>query len=155
MTNNVDELDDLLQRGYRYALSLTHDNEAAQDILQSACLNICRRGGPWYIGYLITTIRHSHIDTLRQTQKLNVYPIDDMDLIGDIDIALTSIDPQLEAALGYLREDERELLYLSVVEGYPARELAELTERPRGTILSLIHRAKQKLRLLLTQDIPK
>ncbi|MEM7033934.1 MAG: RNA polymerase sigma factor [Chloroflexota bacterium] len=151
----VDGLDDLLQRGYRYALSLTHDDDAAQDILQNACLNISRRGGPWEIRYLIVTIRHCHIDSVRRSQKFDLQPIDDMDLIGDLDIALTSIDPQLEAALAHLREDERELLYLSVVEGYPAGELAKITERPRGTILSRIHRAKQKLRLFLTQDMPE
>lgn len=155
MTHNANELDDLLQRGYRYALSLAHDHEMAQDILQTACLKISRRGGPWHIGYLTTTIRNSYIDDFRRSQKLSIDPVDDMDLIADIDIPLTTFDPQLEAALAQLRDHERELLYLSVVEGYPARELAELTEQPRGTILSLLHRAKRKLRVLLTQDIPE
>ncbi len=155
MTLQNDWLDEMLQRGYRYALALTHDAEMAQDILQEACLKISRRGGPWLIGYLLTTIRNSHIDHLRRARKLQFDPIDDMDLIDDIDIELTSFDPQLEAALAHLREDERELLYLSIVEGYSTSELADLAERPRGTILSTLHRAKQKLRKLLTQTIPE
>jgi RNA polymerase sigma-70 factor (ECF subfamily) len=43
-------------------------------------------------------------------------------------------------------------LYLAVVEGYTAEEIAELTSRPRGTILSLLHRTKAKLCDLLGRD---
>ena len=44
-----------------------------------------------------------------------------------------------------LREDE----VLAIVEGYTAHEIADMTQRPRGTILSLLHRTKEKLRNLL------
>ena len=37
-------------------------------------------------------------------------------------------------------------IVLSVVEGYTAREIAELLGVPRGTVLSLMHRARGKLR---------
>jgi DNA-directed RNA polymerase specialized sigma24 family protein len=35
------------------------------------------------------------------------------------------------------------------VEGYSAREIGELVGRPRGTILSMAHRARQRMRELL------
>lgn len=143
-------LDDLLHRGYRYALSLTHNSETAQDLLQDACLRISRRGGPWSIRYLITTIRNRHIDLQRRSSKLDFTSLDEFDLIGDVDVTMRSFDPQLERALAQLNEDERELLYLSVMEGYSASELAKLTKRPRGTILSSLHRSKKKLQKLLT-----
>lgn len=152
MTNRPDNLDDLLDRGYRYALSLTHNNEAAQDLLQDACLRISRRGGPWNIRYLITTIRNRHIDDHRRASRLDFTELNDSSLIGDIDVNFTSFDPQLEMALAELRDDERELLYLSVMEGYSAREIAKLTNRPRGTVLSLIHRAKKKLERYLSES---
>ncbi len=155
MTTSTDGLDDILHRGYRYAFSLTHDDEMAQDILQEACLKISRRGGPWQIPYLVTTIRNTYFDSLRRSRKIKFEPLDDLDFMGDIDITLTSFDPQLETALGQLRADARELLYLSVVEGYSANELAELTQRPRSTILSILYRTKQKLRIFLAQDMPE
>ena len=58
-------------------------------------------------------------------------------------------EPELEGALTRLRAPEREALFLNVVEGYTAREIAALTNQPRGTVLSLIHRAKQQLRQAL------
>jgi len=59
-------------------------------------------------------------------------------------------DRQLQSALATLRVREREALFLSVIEGYTAQEIAELTLSSRGTILSLIHRARQKLNQRLT-----
>ncbi len=150
MDNSQLNLDDILQNGYRYSLALTHDTQLAQDLLQTACLKISKKGGPWEIRYLVTTIRNAHIDNLRRSRKLDFYPINDEDMVGDVDMMLSSFDPQLESALAELQEDVRELLYLSVVEDYSASELAELTQRPRGTILSILHRTKRSLRAILS-----
>jgi RNA polymerase sigma-70 factor (ECF subfamily) len=60
-------------------------------------------------------------------------------------------DDDLHQALGRLKRSERELLYLAIVESYTATEIAEITGRPRGTVLSTLHRSKQKLRDLLTR----
>lgn len=38
------------------------------------------------------------------------------------------------------------VLLLSAVEGYTAREIGEMLDLPRGTVLSLMHRARTKLR---------
>lgn len=154
MKEAPNSLDEKLQNGYRYALALTHDSQMAQDLLQTACLKISKRGGPWEMPYIVTTIRNSYIDNLRRSRKLDFYPIDEEDLVGDVDMMLSSFDPDLESALAQLQEDVRELLYLSVVEEYSASELADLTQRPRGTILSILHRTKRTLRGLLSQQQP-
>lgn len=99
---------------------------------------------------MITTIRNRHIDIHRRSQKFDFAPLDDFDLIGEIDVTMSSFDPALERALAQLNDDERELLYLSVMEGYSTGEIAKLTKRPRGTILSMLHRSKKKLQKLLT-----
>lgn len=38
------DLDVLLQRGYRYALSLTHDKALAEDLLQDAWVSLLQAG---------------------------------------------------------------------------------------------------------------
>ncbi len=53
---------------------------------------------------------------------------------------------ELESALGRLKPEERAALYLAAVEDYTTRQIAELFGRPRGTVLSMIHRARHKLR---------
>lgn len=153
MTNYVNNLDELLNRGYRYALSLTRNSDVAQDILQDACLRLSRRGGPWNIRYLNTTIRNRYIDQQRRAAKLDFGPLNETDLVDELDLSILLVDPQLEAALDLLRSEEREILYLSVIEGYSASEIAKLTKRPRGTILSSLHRTKKKLAKLLNECV--
>jgi RNA polymerase sigma-70 factor (ECF subfamily) len=51
----------------------------------------------------------------------------------------------IDALLSELRPEEREALFLHGVEGYTASEISRLTGQPRGTVLSLLHRARQRL----------
>jgi len=48
--------------------------------------------------------------------------------------------------LAHLRPEEREALYLNTVEGYTAVEIGAMTGEPRGTVLSRLHRARERLR---------
>ncbi len=52
----------------------------------------------------------------------------------------------LDSALGRLRPEERAVLYLSAVEGFTAKQIGELLDWPRGTVLSMLHRSKNKIR---------
>ena len=147
------DLDALLQRGYRYALALTHDESRAEDLLQDALVAVLRRGGPRTAPYLMTAIRNRFIDLHRRERLLVMQPLDE-GAAGE-DLAVLDepwervADDRLEAALAQLRPQEREALYLACVEDYTAKEIAELTGRPRGTVLSLIFRARGKLREIL------
>jgi RNA polymerase sigma-70 factor (ECF subfamily) len=145
-------LEDLLQRGYRYALSLTHDRHRAEDLVQEACASLLRSGGHWRVASLFTAIRHRLIDQLRR-KELTMQSLES-GLEGALEAYAATVwadepDEELGRALSILRPDERELLFLSVIEEMSAAEIAEMTRRPRGTILSLLHRAKHKLRQFL------
>ena len=145
MASTSNSIEELLQAGFRYALSLTHERATAEDLLQDACLGVSRRGGPWRRAYLLKAIRNRWIDGFRRESKVQVEPLEGY----HTPVAVDPEAPQsgaLDRALGHLRDEERELIYLSVVESYTAEELAEMTGKPRGTILSSLHRAKEKLR---------
>ena len=69
------------------------------------------------------------------------------------DLLISSIElVEIEHALQSIRVEEREAIYLNVVEGYSAQEIAELTQRSRNTVLGLLSRGKQKLVNLLNQN---
>ena len=154
-----DGVDALLERAYRYAFSLAHDAIEAEDLLQDACLSILASGGSWEQGYVFTTIRNRFIDRYRRNRKILFLSIDHEEQVSAADPAHLNWDAldvlqngHLSRALGSLRAEEREALFLAVVEGYTAEEIAMLTARPRGTILSLLYRAKAKLRDLLRKQ---
>jgi DNA-directed RNA polymerase specialized sigma24 family protein len=58
----------------------------------------------------------------------------------------------LQTLLALLEPTERETLYLNCIEGMSAREIGELTERPRNTVLSVLARAHRKLRETAASD---
>lgn len=152
-----DDIDGLFNAAYRYAFSLSHHAAEAEDLLQDACLSILASGASWERSYLFATIRNRFIDRCRRNRKILFLSLDRDDRDEDEGADVTWDAPDvlqnglLDRALGSLRADERETLFLAVVEGYTAEEIAELTSRPRGTILSLLHRTKVKLRDLLAK----
>ncbi|MEA2078764.1 MAG: RNA polymerase sigma factor [Pseudomonadota bacterium] len=142
-----------LQRLFRYGVSLTRDEDAAYDLLQDA-LEISLRKVPdkkQAIIYFIQSImRNRFIDQYRRAhrhpsvsynenddQPVNIDPR----VLEDIVIA----EREVESIMSVLDPVERELLYCWAVEGCTAQEIADRTDSPRGTVLSRIHRLRQKI----------
>ncbi|MCE2475073.1 MAG: RNA polymerase sigma factor [Alphaproteobacteria bacterium] len=142
--------EDLLQAGYRYALSLRTRADDADDLVQEAWYRLHRHGGrAGSKAHLFTTIRNIYVDRWRRDQLIAFEPLETVDEPADSRSAIDDVRHDARALarlLDSLRAAEREALFLNVVEGYTAQEIGDLTGRPRGTVLSLIHRAKRKLR---------
>jgi RNA polymerase sigma-70 factor (ECF subfamily) len=151
-------LDELLQRGYRYAMALTHDLTRAEDLLQDSWVAVLQAGGAQTIGYLFRSIRSRFINQCRRERLVPMLQLDEATERGLLDGTenvndgqVRASDESLEKGLARLRPIEREALFLAAVEGYTAQEIANLTQQGRGTVLSLIHRAKAKMRHFLEQ----
>ncbi len=146
-SENVSEL---LRSGYRYAFSLTHDQYRAEDILQEAWLGILKANGEHSKPYLFTAIRSRFLNMSKKENLVPLIPLDDVPELleeNEGDASSYYIDQyDLADGLSQLRAVEREALFFVVVEGYTAQEVAHFTQQPRGTILSLVHRAKKKVR---------
>ncbi|WP_298514446.1 RNA polymerase sigma factor [uncultured Kordia sp.] len=138
------ELEDILNRGYRYALSLTKDTDDAFDLVQSSYLKVIEKQKTVVISYLITTIRNQYIDTKRK-EKLKFNWRIKFKKEESYEPLFTT-EPILEKALSELSDRNREIIFLSTVEEYTAQEISDLLQIPRGTILSILHRTKQKLK---------
>lgn len=151
-----EDLNELLDRGLRYALSLTHDRCDAEDLLQDAATAMLAKGAEWEIYYLFATIRNRFIDRCRRTQRVTFVSLESHPSFAEAcethEVADCLERNRLHGALASLRDDERETLFLSVVEGFTAEEIARFTGRARGTVLSVIFRAKRKLRTMLDES---
>lgn len=138
----------LINSGYRYAVSLSHNQHDAEDLIQQACLKVLRiHGSLMSKSYLFTTIRNLFYDGLRQKRSISEVQISDENIMDETSSHTHAVDQKidLEEILGCLRPEEREVLFLQCVEGYTAQEISTLTDQPRGTVLSLLSRAKQRL----------
>jgi RNA polymerase sigma-70 factor, ECF subfamily len=144
MSRSENNIHDLVQAGYRYALALTHHHYDAEDLVQQAWLKLTHHyGRVKHRTILYTTIRRLFYDQCRRGKIVTFAPLEDCAEPASLESTPSYGD--LDVLLAGLRPEEREALHPNAVEGYTAREIAEQTGFPRNTVLSLIHRAREKL----------
>ncbi len=140
---------ELLQFGYRYALSLTNNGHDAEDLVQEAFVKIKKNVDDVSKTYFYKTIKSLFIDKYRR-ESLVLFDTEqteqDSHYQESFDDEVSISAEQMQICLEILRPIEREILFLSAVDEYTAEEIAQMMDRPRGTILSLIHRSKIKVR---------
>jgi RNA polymerase sigma-70 factor (ECF subfamily) len=153
------DLENLLDRGFRYGVALTHDNMQAEDLVQEACMRMVKKQKPWEPGYFFAIIRNRFIELYRHRknfpsisfEEVNAKEVPRENLLRDAE-ELTANTESLEKALKNLTAEEREILFLFVIEGYTAKEIAEMIERPRNSVLSIVYRSRMKLRKMLEKE---
>ncbi len=135
---------ELVQAGYRYALSIARHHHDAEDLVQQAWMKLVRAYGKVEgTPVLFRAVRNLFYDQKRRSKIVQFEPLDSHAERGKLESKGVSMD--MELLMSKLRPEESEALYLNVVEGYTASEISSQTGSPRGTILSHIHRARQKL----------
>jgi len=151
-----------LNQLYRFAISLTNNEDQAYDLLQTCIEKYLKAKlsdieAP--IAYLKRMIRNEFID---QTRKRRFYQevdtevrdrISDENSLNEVSIEDIFVQQsEVTALLGTMQPEERELLYLWAVEEYTIAEIAEIKQVPRGTLLSKLHRLKKRVQLQQESD---
>jgi RNA polymerase sigma-70 factor (ECF subfamily) len=144
--------DEQLQQAYRYAMSLTNSQAVAKDIVHSAYIKILEKDTKQIKniqGYLFRCIRNSFIDMKRFDSRWLTVAEDHED--NTVEITVDTLESTvinqnlLKIIWEKLNPLERELLYLWAIEEYTIDEISQLTETPRGTLLSKVHRIRKKI----------
>lgn len=144
----------------RYARALAPDPDRAEDLLQDCLERACCRMYLWTPGtdlraWLFTIMHNVH---LNQQRRLRGEPrFVTVDEIGDEAAAAPAGDEALQArdlgrALSLLPDSQREVLLLVVVEAMRYEQVAAILELPIGTVMSRLHRARERLRQLMDTD---
>ena len=114
---------------------------------------------PWEPSYFFAIIRNRFIELYRHRKKfpsipfeeVNAKEVPDEKFLRDAE-ELTANTESLERALTNLTAREREILFLFIIEGYTAKEIAEMLDRPRNSVLSIVYRSRMKLRKILENE---
>ena len=140
-------------QAYRYCISLCRDPDEAFDLLQSSFEKLLKKGVDHLDNpkmYLFRIIHNEFIDRCRKRKKMTFTEYHDESNIvqlGGNQLENLIIDKdEVSRIMKTIDSSERELLYLSVVEGYSVSEISELSGTPRGTLLSRLHRLKLKIK---------
>ncbi len=146
---------------WRLASRLTGDADEADDLVQETFYEAWRsigslRAQPAARAWLIRILIHRAAHRLRTaSRRLAPKPTEEGQLRARAEAAplerLASRE-SLEEALGRLAPARRTAFLLVFQEGFSCREVGEMLDVPRGTVLSRLHRAREDLRGRLGPD---
>ena len=155
---NKDQLNQL----YRYALSLSAHEQTAYDLVQSGVERYLKKVSTLSEplenpnAYLKSIIRNIYFDLVRHRKIVPMVSIESEDAANsDAVIGLVNNDEmqdllinrqEVEQLLSSLSSQESELLYLWAVEEHTVEEISRIYAKPRGTMLSKLHRLKKRIR---------
>jgi len=157
---------DELNQLYRYALSLSADEQTAYDLVQIGIERYLKKISTKAVpmnkaiekpqALLKTIIRNAYFDLVRHRNVLPMLSLDAEDesslessisLVNNDDMADLLINQQeVQQLMADLSVQENELLYLWAVEEYTVEEISQLYAQPKGTVLSKLHRLKKRIR---------
>jgi RNA polymerase sigma factor (sigma-70 family) len=140
----------------RYARLLTGDATRADDLVQDTLERACLKWSLWKPGsglrsWLLALMHNLYLNQLRDWRH-------DDNHVALEDAPEPAYEPQPPAAermdllqaLAALPPPMREVLLLLTVEEYTYAEAASILDVPVGTIMSRLHRARERLRELMT-----
>ena len=156
---------------YRHAFRMSHNHADAEDLVQETVLRAYAhfdsfRSGTKLNAWLLRILTNTYINGYRQkrrqpvqcsTEHLTDQCLTEANarstasaLRSAEDHALDLLpDNDIKAAMLALPAQFREVVYYADVEGFRYKEIAALTNAPRGTVMSRLHRGRQQLRTLL------
>lgn len=154
---------------YRLAWRLTGQKSEAEDLFQELLIkaygkldDLVKINAPG--SWLCRIMYNLFIDERRRFARRRMHTVEEGELSGDGLAGLPgSDDPvwnnerreqiqRLDAALSLLSDEHRIIVLLHDTEGYKLSEIHELTGLPIGTIKSRLHRARARLREILSAN---
>ena len=139
----------------RYARAMLGERAAADDLVQDTLERAWTRIGQWRPGsdlraWLFGIMHNLRVDQLRRADPA-VRPLEEADYEFPVPPAQNDgLELQdLEAALGRLPEEQREILLLVALEEMSYGEISALLDIPIGTVMSRLARGRERLRRIL------
>ena len=146
---------------YRIARRLTRDPDRAGDLVQETFLRALRGyetfdlQGHGIRPWLVRVMQNVHFSRAerekRQPMLLDSAPLEQINRDGPADAAgiqpsgWDGMDERLVKALNELPTEYQMVLLLWAVEEFSYKEIAQSMDVPIGTVMSRLHRARQKL----------
>jgi RNA polymerase sigma-70 factor, ECF subfamily len=147
----------------RYARVLVRDSTMADDLVQDCLERAWGRLHLWRNGsnlkaWLLTILHNIHANQARsRSRQPAMVPVDEDD--ADLRIEAEQIDlvaaRDIAEALDRLPVDQRAVLILVGVEQFSYEEAAHTLGIPVGTVMSRLHRGRERLRRVLGLAVPR
>jgi RNA polymerase sigma-70 factor, ECF subfamily len=144
----------------RYARALLKDAEMAEDLVQETLvralgkLHLWRRGSDMR-AWLFTIMHNQHVNEgLRAQKRPTAFSLEDEGVPEPRSSGYADQQAHLgdlETGLQQLPEEQRVVLLLVSLEGLTYQETAKVLGIKQGTVMSRLHRARERMREWITQ----
>jgi len=150
------QIEHIIPRLRRYARALTGERSIADDLVQDTLerawvkLHLWRRGSDLR-AWLFTIMHNTYVNQVRSRVAQPTVPLDDDALDAPVRPSQTDLLElrDLEAALQRLPDEQREVVLLIALEHLSYEETARTLGIPVGTVMSRLHRGRERLRRLI------
>ena len=150
------EIAGLLPRLRRFARSVTHHREDADDLVQIAVERALKHLDQWQDGtrldsWLFRIMKNAWIDEVRARGRRDevLAPEEAGEHVGHSETGSRDIRLSIEKAMARLPDEQRMAVSLVLVEGLPYKEAAEVLDIPLGTLTSRLARGRDALQRML------
>lgn len=159
----MQRIENYLSRLYRYAFSLTRDEESAKDLVQQCALkSLAAKSVPTnesaYRAWLFAILRNDFYDNQRRRRVSESF-FEEEEATADIpSMEYWAGEERLinrltvKQAIARLRPADQEIIGLVDLGGLSYAEAAEVLEAPAGTVMSRISRARARLLVLVEKN---
>ncbi len=141
---------------YLIAYNILRSPQLAEDAVHDAFARLysMNRTPERLQAYTFQAVRNAAIDFYRSNQKIRDHggqqqidnQIPGKPIAPGIYLENAEVAAQLNQAMGCLSTDEREVIILHLHAGLRFRQVADVMDRPMGTVVSWYHRGVEKLR---------
>jgi RNA polymerase sigma-70 factor, ECF subfamily len=147
----ADLLKPLIEPGFRLALAMLHDAQAAEDAVQEASFTAWRKLGrmrdpgrlrPWFLGVVANKCRNSRRN--RWTARVDIGVPESLSVLSGEEKTLGGAD--LRRAIARLGHDDRLVIVLYFYLDMPLDEVAAVAGSSAGATRARLYRAVKKLR---------
>jgi len=156
-----DELYELTYKVIYYSvLSILKDRSKSEDIVQDTYMRLLKNIDKYqdnnFVGYLVTMAKNLAINEYIQRKRVTYTDTDydfmsDFSLMSQIEIDLEHKDI-IERALNALDEVEKNVVIMHTISGLSHREIAQITNKPIGTITWIYAKAVKKMKSTLKEE---
>jgi RNA polymerase sigma-70 factor (ECF subfamily) len=166
----TDEVAPHLHLLFRTALRLTHEEQAAEDLVQDTLERAFRsfaryEPGTYIRAWLLRIMSNVRISGFRRVgrrlqatsldavEEFSLYEAVQVEKVAPLDVESAVLDrigeETILAAVDALPEDFRMVVVLADVEGFSYKDMAAILEVPIGTVTSRLYRGRQHLQRTL------